>query len=73
VKRAADEEIARGGGGDDGEVDEIPARVEEVVGEEHHGERAQPVSRGQPVREEDGGEKSEISRGGQQHEGTESV
>ena len=67
VERVADQKIARGGGGDDGEIGQIPAGVEKVVGEKHHGERAQAVSRGQPVGEENGREKAEIGRCGQQH------
>ena len=66
-ERVADQKIAGGGGGNDGEVDEIPAGVEKVVGKEDHGERAQAVARGQPVGEENGREKAEIGRCSQQH------
>ena len=67
VERPANQKVARGRGGDDGEIGEIPAGVEKVVGEKHHGQRAQPVSRGEPVGEENGREEAEIGRCSQQH------
>ncbi len=69
MERAANEKIARGCHRNDGEVSKIPACIEEIIREEDDGERAQPVTRGQPIGEEDGGEEGEISRGGQQHFG----
>ena len=49
------------------QISQIPAGVEEVIGEEDYGQRAQTISRGQPIGEENGREKGEISRCGQQH------
>ena len=51
TRRVTDEEIARRGGGNQREIDEIPSSVKEVVRENDNGQPCEPKPGNQPVRE----------------------